>query len=178
MLCTLRSTIFPHVRMRISSFFSSSFIFFFYFDPISSNIFKDHEIIFNLIPFFTFSFDLKSKVWSTGHVEGDILDAKCIVGLKDELYFVGCGFNRTMVCSYHIEQKQWTARGNLKLEHKETCFKAVELNGAIFVVMCKLLNSFLFNHVFLISHSEYNNNHRYGNSLLLFIHIISYHSMF
>lgn len=42
-----------------------------------------------------------------------------------------------MVRSYHVEKKQWTTRGNLRYEQKETCFKAVELNGAIFVVMCK-----------------------------------------
>ncbi|XP_055296570.1 uncharacterized protein LOC129565580 [Sitodiplosis mosellana] len=87
---------------------------------------------------FFHKFDLKSKLWSTGHVEDDVLDAKCIVGLNDELYFVGCGYNRIMVRSYHIKQKQWTTRGNLRNENnenQETCFKAVELNGAIFVVM-------------------------------------------
>lgn len=42
-----------------------------------------------------------------------------------------------MVRSYHIGEKRWTTRGNLRHEHKETCFKAVELNNAIFVVMCK-----------------------------------------
>lgn len=67
------------------------------------------------------------------------MDAKYIVGLKDELFFLGCGYNRTMVRSYHIGRKEWTARGTLRHEHKESCFKAVVLNGSIYVVMCKIV---------------------------------------
>lgn len=90
----------------------------------------------NLSP--PYRYDPHSKVWSNGHIE-DTLDAKYIVGLKDELYFIGCGFERTTVRSYHIEQQKWTARGILRHENKDTCFKAVELNGSIFVVMCEFL---------------------------------------
>lgn len=70
------------------------------------------------------------------------MDAKFIVGLNDELFFLGCGYNRTMVRSYHIDRKEWTARGNLRHGHKETCFKAVALNGSIYAVMCKIQSTF------------------------------------
>ncbi|XP_031629439.1 uncharacterized protein LOC116344811 [Contarinia nasturtii] len=79
-------------------------------------------------------FDTKAKLWSSGQID-DVMDAKYIVGVKNELYFIGCGFMRTTVRSYHIERKQWTSRGLLRIENKENCFKATELNGSIFVVM-------------------------------------------
>lgn len=64
------------------------------------------------------------------------MDAKSIVGVKNELYFIGCGFDRTMVRSYHIGKKEWTERGNLQHEKKDGCFKAIALDDTIYVVMC------------------------------------------
>lgn len=81
------------------------------------------------------SFNSISKVWSTGQIE-DVKDAKYIVGLKDELYFIGCGFDRKAVRSYHIGRKEWTDRGNLQYDKKEACFKAIALGETIYVVMC------------------------------------------
>lgn len=86
--------------------------------------------------FFSIRFDLKTKAWSRGHI-ADVKDAKYIVGLKNELFFLGCGFNRTMVRCFNLDEKEWTERGNLRHEYKETCFKAIALNGSIYVVMCK-----------------------------------------
>lgn len=78
---------------------------------------------------------MNSNVWSTGQIE-DVMDAKYIVGVKDELYFIGCGFNRTMVRSYDIGKKEWSEHGNLQYEKKDRCFKAIALNETIYVVMC------------------------------------------
>lgn len=67
-----------------------------------------------------------------------MLDAKAIVGVENELYFIGCGFKRTMVRSYHVDSKVWTERGNLKYDEqrKDEFFKAVALDESIYVVMC------------------------------------------
>lgn len=93
-------------------------------------------IEFSLHFIFFRRFDPQSKVWSTDKIDC-VMDARYIVGLKDELYFVGCGYNRLMVRSYHFGQKEWTARGNLRHENKDTGFKAITMNGSIYVVMCK-----------------------------------------
>lgn len=71
-------------------------------------------------------------------------NAKCIVGVKDELYFIGCGFDRKMVRSYHVGRNEWTERGSLRQEEKETCFKAIALDETIYVVMCMTRMSFVF----------------------------------
>lgn len=84
------------------------------------------------------SFDSNSKVWSTEQIDG-VRDAKCIVSANDELYFIGCGFDRTAVRSYHIDRKQWTERGSFwQAEHKATGIKAITLNESIYVVMCMI----------------------------------------
>lgn len=133
-------TKFTALHAPINSFFTSK-------QTVNTNL-KIFQLINNKIIFYRF--DTKSKKWSAGQID-DVLDAKYIVGLKDELYFVGCGFNRTIVRSYHIEQEKWTARGNLRHEHKETYFKAIVLNGSIFVVMCELMNNVSMCKLFLFS---------------------------
>lgn len=64
--------------------------------------------------------------------------------MNDELYFVGCGYDRKMVRSYHFGQNQWTTRGKLRYDNgpQLTCLKSIVLNDSIFVVSGKsVLNS-------------------------------------
>lgn len=66
------------------------------------------------------------------------MDARSIVGVKNELYFIGCGFKRAMVRSYHVGNKVWTERGNLQYDDgkKDEFFKAIAMDESIYVVMC------------------------------------------
>lgn len=83
------------------------------------------------------SFDSITNQWSMGKIE-DVMDARSIICVKNELYFIGCGFKRTMVRSYHIDSGAWTDRGNLQYdnEKKDEFFKAIALDESIYVVMC------------------------------------------
>lgn len=60
--------------------------------------------------------------------------------MNDELYFIGCGFDRTAVRSYHVGRNQWTERGSFgqQMEYKASCVKAIVLNESVYVVMCMI----------------------------------------
>lgn len=62
-----------------------------------------------------------------------------MVGLNDELYFIACGFHRTIVRSYNVLTRKWTARGGLKQRTQDDCIKAVTLNESIYVVFSKAI---------------------------------------
>lgn len=63
------------------------------------------------------------------------MDCKCMIGLSDELYFIGCGYHRTIVRSYNVLTRKWTARGGLKRSTQEDAIKAVTVNESIYVVL-------------------------------------------
>lgn len=84
----------------------------------------------------THRFDTTTNQWIFERIE-NVLDCKCMVGLNDELYFIACGFNRTIVRSYHVDARKWTSRGGLQYGNEARSIKAVTVNGSIYVVMCE-----------------------------------------
>lgn len=71
-----------------------------------------------------------------GHIANS-MDSWCIVGFKKELYFIGCGYTRSAVHSYHVNNDKWTARGYLHFVGNVDTAKAIASNGSIYVVHCK-----------------------------------------
>lgn len=64
----------------------------------------------------------------------DSMDSWCMVGFHNELYFIGCGFTRSAVHSYDINENKWTARGYLNFAGDVDIVKAIASNGSIYVV--------------------------------------------
>lgn len=65
------------------------------------------------------------------------MDSWCVVGFNNELFFIGCGFARSAVHSYHINNNKWTARGYLDFVSNVDTAKAIASNGSIYVVHCE-----------------------------------------
>lgn len=74
----------------------------------------------------------------------DAMDSVCVVGCNNELYFIGCGFTRSAVHSYDVNDNKWTERGYLNSKCVVDATKAIASNGLIYVVYCKYIQFVAF----------------------------------